>query len=429
MRKKSCVIVGGRGAAMARSLRSREGAALLTAAAVSGAGSGLSTTGMLLVLSGPATPAHVLAFVSIGWLLGTLLGSAVAGRTTDSARSLPRRAAVTDVGAAVVSAVAALCGARAPWALALIGGAVLACSAAGANARQVLAARWFGREVGRFSSLSSALSGTAAAVGGGLAALLVHDGRSLAPMFAVDAATFVVAALLRGFLRDEVDGRVADAHRPVRRGLLPRLGVLAVPGVASLVGVFCLAQLAEAVAARMFVPVVLTVFSAPAGWVPLLEAVGVAGALAGAALVPPARRLVPRPVGLLAATLPALAVAVAGYGLAPAVEVLVPLEAVVAVLGTVAGAALVEALAMAVPRDRHGRAFATLATAGSLAQAAALAVLGVTADRLGLRTTLLLAGLPLLAAAPMALSAGRVPPPAVAAPGPASVEDGLAARH
>ncbi|MGN6330062.1 MAG: hypothetical protein ACTHOD_00215 [Motilibacteraceae bacterium] len=260
---------------------------------MSAVGSGLSTTGMLLVLSAPGIHTRVLAFVSIGWLLGTLLGSTVAGRTTDSAHSLPRRATVADVGAAVVSGLAALGGARAPWTLTLVGGAVLACTAVGANARQVLAARWFGSDVGRFSSLSSALSGAAAAIGGGLAALLVHEGRSLAPLFTADAATFGAAALLRALLPDEAAHPATHATGQGPRGLLPRLGVLALPGVAALVAVFCLAQLAEAVAARLFVPVVLTVFAAPAGWVPLLEGVGVVGAVAGAMLVPVARRLLP----------------------------------------------------------------------------------------------------------------------------------------
>jgi sugar phosphate permease len=137
-------------------------------------------------------------------------------------------------------------------------------------------------------------------------------------------------------------------------------------------------------------------------------------------LVPVARRLLPRPVALLAATLPGLAAAVAGFGLVPAVPALVPLEALVAVLGTIAGAALVEALALAAPPDRRGQAFAALLTAATLAQAGALAVLGVAADRLGLRTTLALAGLPLLAAVPLALSAGRV---LQRAPGPVRVDD------
>ncbi|MGN6246449.1 MAG: hypothetical protein ACTHQ3_22595, partial [Motilibacteraceae bacterium] len=98
---------------------------------MSGVGSGLSTTGMLLVLSGPSVPTRVLAYVSIGWLLGTFAGSAVAGRTTDSAGSLPRRAALADVGAAAVSALAALGGARGPLVLGRVGGSVLACTAGG----------------------------------------------------------------------------------------------------------------------------------------------------------------------------------------------------------------------------------------------------------------------------------------------------------
>ncbi|HEU4676608.1 MAG TPA: MFS transporter [Motilibacteraceae bacterium] len=408
---------------MSGPLRSREAMVLLTASAVSAAGSGLSTTGMLLALSAPGIPPRVLAFVSIGWLLGTLLGSAVAGRTTDSARSLPRRAAGTDLGAAAVSALAALGGARTPWTLALVGGSVLVFTAVGANARQVLAARWFGSDVGRFSGLSSALSGATAAMGGGLSALLVHQGRSLATLFAVDAVTFGVAALLRALLPDDGVRPAVRSACPQPRRLLPRLGVLALPGVAALVAVFCLAQLAEAVAARLFVPVVLTVFAAPAGWVPLLEAVGVVGALAGAMLVPPARRLLPRPHRLLAATLPGLAAAVAGYGLVRAVLSLVPLEALVAVLGTVAGAALIEALRLAVPPERRGQAFAALLTAGTLAQAGALAVLGMAADRLGLRTTLALGGVPLLAAVPLALRAERALSPARSMPGPTPVDD------
>ncbi|MGN6242341.1 MAG: MFS transporter, partial [Motilibacteraceae bacterium] len=293
----------------------------------------------------------------------------------------------------------------------------------GTNARQVLAARWFGSEVGRFSGLSSALTGATAAAGGGLAALLVAAGSSLRPMFAVDAATFAVAALMRALLTG-TGARAARTPRPGLQNLPQGFGILTTRGVGALVGVFCLVQLAEAVAARMFVPVVLTVFAAPAGWVPLLEAVGVVSALGGVAVVPYARRLSPRPSTLLAGTLPGLAVVVAAYGLVPHVQALVPLEALLAVLGTVAGAALVDALVLVVPRDRHGQAFAALLTVGNLAQAGALVVLGVSADRLGLRTTLVLGGVPLLAAVPLALSSGRAPR---RVSGPAGVDD-LASR-
>lgn len=113
----------------------------------------------------------------------------------------------------------------------------------------------------------------------------------------------------------------------------------------------------------------------------------------------------------------------AAYGLVPAVPALVPLEALVAMLGTVAGAALVEALALAVPPERRGQAFAALLTAGTLAQACALAVLGMAADRLGLRTTLVLGSLPLLAAVPLALRAGRILAPTRPMPGPAPADD------
>ncbi|WP_080694164.1 MFS transporter [Salinispora tropica] len=239
------------------------------------------------------------------------------------------------------------------------------------------------------------------AIGPALGGLLAAGPGGLRTALAVDAATFLVSALLLTRLpsiapaRDpnETTGIWADAaagiryvatHRRVRVLVLTLFVVVAFAAVDNVALVFLTSDDLDA---------------GPAGYGLAASAFGAGMLLASLACIRLARGR--SPVALLIVAIAATGIGMLATGAAPILAVVMAAQLIAGVGNAVENIGYDTIIQDLVPRPFLGRVFGTLGTAAQLGAGLAYAVAGLLVDLVGARTTFMLAGIGTLAVLPI----------------------------
>lgn len=245
----------------------------------------------------------------------------------------------------------------------------------------------------------------ASVLGTGAAGLIAGLTTTLAPVFVVDAVTFLVSAMLVARLRVDTTpatapGRVTPAHLldELRAGLKVITSSRPLRSVLIGAGVVMFGLGAVNV---LSVPFIVDDLGVPETWFGLLEAGQVAAmVIAGGLVAAVARRI--SPARLLVTGLTGLGVVVAGISLASNVWHMVALLFGAGWFVAPTQAAVSTILQTEAPSETLGRVSSTQSTIITAAQVASMALAGVAADAFGIRRVFVLAGLVALAAAVLA---------------------------
>jgi MFS family permease len=262
----------------------------------------------------------------------------------------------------------------------------------------------------------SETSRVVAGVAGVAAAGFLAGSSSLALVFVLDAASFLVSAVLVSRVRATApatpERRHDDVWRELFDGLRPIVGSRLLLGVV-LAGTIVMLGLGAVNV--LLVPFVVDGLGASETWFGALEGAQVtAMVLAGLALATVGTRV--RSTTLVSAGLVGVGAVVAALGAAASVWHLLPLLFAVGLFVTPAQASVTTILQTEVPSRLRGRAQASFSTLVGAAGLASMALAGLVAEAVGIRTVFLLSGLLAAGAGLAAAAAFRAARPRAAAP-------------
>ena len=251
------------------------------------------------------------------------------------------------------------------------------------------------------NSLTQATQSASMLLGPAVAGFLI-DAYGIAPAFLINAGTFLASALAILTIPPQRAAHSAPAAglsavwREMRDGLAVIAGSRTVSGLVVMLSIVLLGFGAVNV---LWVPFMDRAFGLGPKWLGIMDSVQGVGMLLGSVVVGNlAGRF--RKGRLMAFSIAALGITIAGIGAAPSVGFIM---AILLIFGfflppaQAAGATLVQ---MSVPNDKLGRVNAALNTAVTTASLISMGVAGVAGDAIGIRTVFLICGaITLLAAA------------------------------
>jgi MFS family permease len=234
---------------------------------------------------------------------------------------------------------------------------------------------------------------------------------TLAPAFIVDAMSFALSAAL--VTRIAIEGR--PVHTPTAEspasGMWNELRggirlIVASPMLRTVVITAGVVMLGLGAVNVLLVPFIVDDLAVPETWFGLLEAAQVTSmVLAGGLVAAAARRI--RPGRLLVVGLTGVALVVAAMSLAQSVWHMIGLLFAVGWFVTPTQAAISTIVQTEVPLEALGRVSSSLGTISTTAQVASMALSGIAAAALGLRSVFVIAGIIVLVAAAVSLVVQR----------------------
>ena len=372
---------------------------VLVADAATSIGTGASTVVLMVLLTGWQGPAGLSVFLLAQALPGLMVGT-LAGVAADRGS---RRGIV--VVANVVRSGLALCLIPlAPDLNMLVFGLVAARSAAGSpasTANQALVPSTVCRDqLADAYSLLSGVRNIGRVAGMGVGGLLVAGHPW--PVFVLDAGCFLIAALLRwristpavpAHIKPGVDDPAAAASTwtaDLAAGLRFVAGQAAVRNVLLVIVGTTLVTTAMNV---LSTPFIVGTLDAPAWWIAVIEAVGVATLVVAAVVGGPTVRRLGTARALVLAVF-AIAGSMVLMALTPRVEWLLPIEILSGVAAAISQAVLPTMISLGTPDELRGRALAALGTISQSAYLLAIPTAGFLAQLVGTRLTFAVASVP-----------------------------------
>lgn len=373
-------------------LRIQDFRRLWTAQVVSDFGDSLTLFTLLFLVQRLTGDETAVATVLIASALPTLVVGLVAGVWVDR-WNLKRVMVVSDLVRAGL--VLCLLFVQSTWMLYLIVFLVAATGTFFRPARQALLPRVVsGRQLLSANSLNEVTRVVAYTSGTAVSGLLVGMAGAFAPVFVIDAATFLVSA--------SMVARVATGADPTPGGEQVAAGVLSelVEGLRVMIGSRWLSGVLVGAALAMFglgavngliVPFVVGEIGLSESWFGLLEGAQALGVVvAGTLTAVLSARF--RPSNLISGGLVTLGVLVAGFSLATGVVGLTLLMLAVGLAVAPVQASASTILQREAPSRLLGRAASALSAGTTGAQVGSLAIAGALASVLGVRTVFAVAG-------------------------------------